>query len=53
MKEVVDVGRKNPDPGVQTKWAGFEYSGGKSTLEGVCTEDGVTALSVVISCPFA
>jgi hypothetical protein len=29
----MDVGRYNPDPAVQTKWAGFEYAGDEPTLE--------------------
>ena len=33
MKEAMDVGRYNPDPAVQTKWAGFEYVGDEPTLE--------------------
>ena len=33
MKEAMDVGRSNPDPAVQTKWAGFEYAGDEPTLE--------------------
>ena len=33
MKEAMDVGRSNPDPAVQAKWAGFEYSGDEPTLE--------------------
>lgn len=33
MKEAMDVGRNNPDPAVQAKWAGFEYAGDEPTLE--------------------
>ena len=33
MKEAIDVGRYNPDPAVQAKWAGFEYAGDEPTLE--------------------
>ena len=33
MKEAMDVGRSNPDPAVQAKWAGFEYAGDEPTLE--------------------
>ena len=33
MKEAMDAGRSNPDPAVQAKWAGFEYSGDEPTLE--------------------
>ena len=33
MKEAMDVGRYNPDPAVQAKWAGFEYAGDEPTLE--------------------
>ena len=33
MKEAMDVGRCNPDPAVQAKWAGFEYAGDEPTLE--------------------
>ena len=33
MKEAMDAGRRNPDPAVQAKWAGFEYSGDEPTLE--------------------
>ena len=33
MKEAMDVGRYNPDPAVQAKWAGFEYDGDEPTLE--------------------
>ena len=29
----MDAGRSNPDPAVQAKWAGFEYSGDEPTLE--------------------
>jgi hypothetical protein len=29
----MDVGRSNPDPAVQAKWAGFEYAGDEPTLE--------------------
>ena len=33
MKEAMDAGRNNPDPAVQAKWAGFEYSKDAPTLE--------------------
>lgn len=33
MKKAMDVGRSNPDPAVQAKWAGFEYAGDEPTLE--------------------
>ena len=33
MKEAMDVGRSNPDPAVQAKWADFEYAGDEPTLE--------------------
>ena len=33
MKEAMDAGRSNPDPAVQAKRAGFEYSGDEPTLE--------------------
>lgn len=33
MKEAMDAGRRNPDPAVQAKWAGFEYAGDEPTLE--------------------
>jgi len=33
LKRANHAGRSNPDPAVQAKWAGFEYSGDEPTLE--------------------
>ncbi len=33
MKQAMEIGRRNPDPAIQSRWAGFRYAGPEPTLE--------------------